>query len=193
VLGIASLFLNFVFVVGIVAIILGFVARTQARGGAGATRRMAEVGAGLGALSLVIGVFVVGALVHVARTYRTFATIEAGQCFNTVHGVLPHYDIVGCSQPHDAEAYGVVQATEPPGTPYPGLGGFSLDQAQCRSVRATYVGGNLDISRYEPTVLVPDVLAWDRGVRRLVCVVRSAAGGKLIGSVRGSAASGPAA
>ncbi|HEY2428466.1 MAG TPA: septum formation family protein [Acidimicrobiales bacterium] len=186
VVGIASLFLNFVFVVGLGAVVLGAVAITQARRGAASSRRMAAAGLALGVVSLVIGVFVVGAIVHVARHYRTIATLEPGQCFNTVHGVLPHYDVVGCSSPHDAEAYGIVEAGEPSGTPYPGIGGFSVDQARCVPLRVSYVGGTLDRSRYEPIVLVPNALAWDRGVRRMVCVVRSAAGGKLIGSVRGS-------
>jgi len=187
-LGLAALLLSFVFVLGAAAIGTGLVARGRSRSGGTRRRAMATTGAVLGVLSLVIGAAIIGLLVHVDQTDRTFTSLRAGECVDPAGGLLAHYTLTGCSKPHRYEAYGVVTALGPSGSPWPGAYGFGLDSTQCTPLILQYLDGPLDRSRLQTVELVPTQADWDRGIRRIVCVVEAAGGKRLVGSVRGSAA-----
>jgi hypothetical protein len=184
VVGIIAVVFGFVFVAGILAIILGLVAIGRASRSGGRTRALGIAGALLGVLSLGLGAIEVVGLVNLGQHYRTFDTLDAGDCFNVAHDLIPHYNLVNCGSPHDGEAYAVIKAQE--SGSYPGVDGFGADDPTCAAARQQYVDGNLNTSIYQPVTLVPNELAWDRGVRRLVCIVQSADGNRLTGSVRGT-------
>jgi Septum formation len=189
--------MSFVFIGGIVAVVFGLVARAQAgRAAPGRTRAMATIGAVLGALSLVLGTVIVVAIVGIVRTDRSLTTLRRGDCFDTVHGLLPHYHLHSCGGPHQMEVAGTFSDPAASGDPWPGLSGFGTDQPACAAAIGTYVGGTFDPARYRPYTLVPSERQWNLGTRRIVCVIQDPGGGALVGSARGSGtggASSPAA
>jgi len=187
-LGVAALLLSFVFVVGVAAIATGLVARARSRARGAGRRALATTGAVLGAVSLVLGAAIIALVVHVDQTNRTFTTLRVGDCVDPVGGLLAHYTLINCDKAHRYEAYGIVTALAPSGSPWPGADGFGLDATQCTPLVLQYVDGPLDRSRLDAIVLLPTEAEWDRGIRRIVCVVESADATKLVGSVRNSAA-----
>ncbi len=189
-LGVAALLLSFVFVVGVAALVTGLVARARSRARGAGRQALATTGAVLGAISLLLGGAIVGLLVHVDQTDRTFTTLRAGDCVDPVGGLLAHYTLTGCDKPHHYETYGVVTALDPSGSPWPGDFGFGLDATQCTPLVLQYVDGPLDRSRFQTVVLLPTEADWDRGVRRLVCVVEGVRAERLVGTVRSSGAAG---
>jgi hypothetical protein len=183
--------LSFLFVGGVVAVVFGLVARSQARRPAsGRTRGMATAGAVLGALSLVLGAVIVVGVVHVARTARSLTSLRTGDCFDSVHGLLPHYRLRSCAGPHEMEAVGVFSDASPDGTPWPGLTGFDVDRPRCGALTTSYVGGVPDPLRYRASTLVPSERQWSLGTRRVVCILEAPGGTSLVGTARGSARGG---
>ena len=187
-LGAAALLLSFVFVVGAAAIGTGLVARARSRTSGARGRVLATTGAVLGVISLLLGGAIIGLLVHVDHTDRTFTTLRAGDCVDPVGGLLAHYTLTGCNKPHRYEAYGVVTALDPSGAPWPGDFGFGLDATQCTPLVLQYVDGPLDRTQFRAILLLPTEADWDRGVRRIVCAVESSNSKRLVGTVRSSGA-----
>jgi hypothetical protein len=71
---------------------------------------------------------------------------------------------------------------------YPGTAALITEgSSQCPIAASTFLAGPVDRSRYTPTFYYPRKVSWDNGERRIICIVKSAAGSKL----RGSAGSGP--
>ena len=113
--------------------------------------------------------------------------VNVGECFDEEPNTLIA-TFVDCSQPHDAEAIGIVEYRVPEGTPYPGDSELiSFGDAMCRQAFAAYVGIDYEVSSYEMTVIRPSADSWAAGLRHGVCYVWSIDPARLTGSVGGTA------
>lgn len=92
-----------------------------------------------------------------------------------------------CSLPHQNE---VIQVLDPPeaGGPYPGEDPLlSFARRTCVESFEAYVGMSYEVSTLELGYYLPSPIEWEEGARRLGCYVFDVNGGKLVGSVAGSA------
>src|SRR4029077_17971228 len=114
--------------IGIVALILGLVARHQARSAPGGARAMGTVGAVLGGLSLILGGGIIAVIVHFGQTNRSLTGLRTRECFDSVRGLIPHYRVHSGSSPHQLEAFGTLDDPAPSDAAWPGLSGFGPDE-----------------------------------------------------------------
>ncbi len=118
-------------------------------------------------------------------------TLTTGTCLNDVQdGAELTIDTtrpVDCAVAHDNEVVASLPYTGDGGT-YPGqpaLNAFA--QTPCTDAFAAYVGISFDASTLDMFLITPTDGSWAKGDRQINCVVAAPAGGKLTGSVRGTA------
>ena len=116
-----------------------------------------------------------------------YADLRVGDCINVPDGAeIAALERLACSEPHDAEVFGVLAHPAEEGAPYPGsdtLVAFA-GEACLGQVFTDYVGVPRDRSQLKHFEIVPQQSAWDDGRRQLVCAVDADA--PLMGSIRGS-------
>ena len=117
-------------------------------------------------------------------------TLTAETCLNGIHegGTVTTATTraVSCAAAHDNEVVGSL--THPGAGSYPGMT-VLLDYGQnpCLDAFHAYVGLDFDASSLAMMEIVPTDLTWLKGDRLISCVVLTADGTKLIGSVKGTA------
>ena len=116
-----------------------------------------------------------------------YTELRVGDCID-----VPEGDDIGalqrlaCTDPHDAEVFGVLSHPADENVPYPGsdaLVAFA-GEACLGQVFTDYVGVSRDQSQLKHFEIVPQQSAWEDGRRELVCAVDADA--PLTGSIRGS-------
>lgn len=119
--------------------------------------------------------------------------LEVGDCFDVPDGTtVSDVDRVDCAAPHDEEMSARFFFTQPPGAPYPGDAAIDrISTRRCTGFRfRDYVGIAFDASELDAFGLTPSRASWEDTTdpdRLVQCVVASADGAKLTGSVQGSA------
>jgi len=116
-----------------------------------------------------------------------YSELRVGDCIDVPESDdIEALDLVPCSEPHDAEVFGVLSHPAEAGAPYPGSGALVAfaGEACLGRVFTDYVGVPRDRSQLNHLEIVPQQSAWDDGRRQLVCAVDADA--PLVGSVRGS-------
>lgn len=122
--------------------------------------------------------------------------VKAGQCFaapTEVKAQISDVNRVGCTQPHDQEAYAAVSypsASASGGaaasSDYPGDSAVAaFAQGACAQKFSSYVGVSYLDSSLFFTYLAPSARSWQDDDRTVLCFV-TAAGRQLKGSVKGS-------
>ncbi|WP_448071462.1 septum formation family protein [Georgenia yuyongxinii] len=116
---------------------------------------------------------------------------EPGDCFlvpEEITAELTQLTGVGCAEPHDQEAYAVVEYTPAEGADgYPGdavLKDFA--DGSCAAEFAPYVGVDYRDSSLFFTYLLPSVRSWEQGDDRSVTCFITTTGEPLVDSVEGS-------
>jgi hypothetical protein len=117
--------------------------------------------------------------------------VDVGQCFDTdqfAAGIaidLSSARVVDCANPHQQEAYAIVDQPADPGAQYPGddvLAAFADDR--CLAAFTPYTGVDYRASHYDIANAHPDEAAWDRGERRVICALHDADFAELTGSAK---------
>ena len=93
--------------------------------------------------------------------------------------------VTGCAQPHDGEVF---LSFTMPGATFPGY--FTIGDAQqdeCGSAFTDYVGVSWEQSKYTFDFDGPTEQTWASGDHQIVCTIKDPSGGKLTGSVKGTA------
>jgi Septum formation len=106
--------------------------------------------------------------------------LRQGDCFNGQNGI--GITIRACSSPHEAEVFATFPAIGPAAWP----GDMALqNQAEsgCGSRLAGYMNPDLAANALDQEFIYPDAVAWQAGVRTVICDVRSQ-DGPITGSVR---------
>ena len=110
-----------------------------------------------------------------------------GPCFDLEvdGGLVTGFDEVDCDGPRDVEAFFSAQFRD---ESFPG-DGYLADAAEhtCGEAFIVYVGATVEASRYSLDWLVPSAQTWADGDREAVCLVVSADGSPLTGTIKGSA------
>ncbi len=112
--------------------------------------------------------------------------VRVGDCFNDtdsssdeIHSVPG----VPCSEPHDNEAYAVVNLTI---DSYPeGDGMAELAYDSCMERFQAFVGKDYESSSLEIFTMYPSTESWKQDDREVVCALYDMNANKLVGSVKG--------
>lgn len=114
--------------------------------------------------------------------------VEAGDCFS-IEGLddIESVDVVPCEQPHEYEAFAVVEHPAGDDDPYPGED-ETLDYADdaCRDEFEAYVGAPYEVSELYITSVYPSEATWSLGDRAITCTLREEDEREVTGSARGS-------
>ena len=113
--------------------------------------------------------------------------IRAGDCFDDVSSFDEVSSLPGvpCSEPHDNEAFAVVELTS---ESYPeGDAMMQLAHDSCLKRFDSFVGKNYESSSLEILTLYPTAEGWKQSDREVVCAVYDMDAAKLVGSVKGLA------
>jgi hypothetical protein len=112
--------------------------------------------------------------------------VKVGDCFDDSAssgdeiGSLPG---VPCSEPHDNEAYALIDLTI---TDYPeGEGMYELAFASCMQQFEAFVGKDYDSSSLDIFTMYPSTESWKQNDREVICSVYDVDANKLQGSVKG--------
>ncbi len=143
-------------------------------------------------LIAMLGTTVLGAAVWfgLALAITPIPVLETGTCVNGIHigGDLTSssYRPVNCAPAHDNEVVGSVR--------YDGKGAYpggatllAFAQTPCANAFAAYVGIDFQLSSLEMIIVTPSDLSWVKGDRVIACVALAPDGGRLTGSIRGTA------
>jgi hypothetical protein len=191
VVGLASVVLFFLFLPALAALILAVVAGRRIKRSAGAKtgRALAGIGAGLGVLSILLGVVVVAALArsHLFEGhFTTYAGLRTGDCFDEPSGIIRLYRRLPCTHAHDRQVVGAVVDPAAADANYPETTALIAEgNGRCPSITSTFASGPVNPS-YSSSFLYPGQPRWDNGERRIICVVKRADGSKLTGSIQPS-------
>lgn len=113
--------------------------------------------------------------------------IRVGDCFDDSNSLDEVTDLPGvpCSQPHDNEAYAILDLTI---ASYPGGDGmFELANTACLERFEAFVGRDYDSSSLDIFALYPSQQSWKQDDREVVCAVYDMNAEKLEGSAKGRA------
>lgn len=121
-------------------------------------------------------------------------SIEPGQCFlapEEVEAQISDLEQVDCQDEHDHEAYAVIRYTGPgeeeAGDEFPGDEALTkFADGSCAADFGKYVGVDYLDSSLFFTYLLPSPRSWQEDDRAVVCLVTSAGGQPLTGSVKGT-------
>ena len=114
--------------------------------------------------------------------------VRAGDCFNdsgTVEGEISDVPGVPCSDPHDNEAFAVIELTI---DSYPeGDVMGELAQKSCLERFDAFVGRDYESSSLDYFTMYPSTESWKQNDREVICAVFDMETNKLVGSVQGRA------
>ncbi|MBF0696668.1 septum formation family protein [Actinomyces bowdenii] len=115
--------------------------------------------------------------------------ISVGQCLKdlgTSSQEVSQVPVVDCSEPHLYEVYA---ETELSGDQLPDQATMDSEaESACLGTGySDYVGVAFEESEYGTTYLTPSQDTWDAGDRKISCLITSADGSEMTGSVKGSA------
>ncbi|MDO5064408.1 MAG: septum formation family protein [Actinomyces bowdenii] len=115
--------------------------------------------------------------------------ISVGQCLKDLGASsqeVSQVPVVDCSEPHLYEVYA---ETELSGDDLPDQATMDSEaESACLGTGySDYVGVAFEESEYGTTYLTPSQATWDAGDRKISCLITSADGSELTGSVKGSA------
>ncbi|HSK61931.1 MAG TPA: septum formation family protein, partial [Actinomycetospora sp.] len=102
---------------------------------------------------------------------RPTLTTEPGRCLTWSRDDAADVREVDCAQSHLFESVGAVDATQPPGAPFPDDAAWQqLVTDQCTPAAQAYLQGRLDpAGRYRAGALKPTAAAWQEGDRTVRC------------------------
>jgi hypothetical protein len=107
--------------------------------------------------------------------------LRQGDCFNSGQNDLA-VTVLPCASSHDSEVFATFRLTE---SSWPGNTAVQAQaQAGCTDRIAGYMSPELAATSFDQEYFYPDQLAWQAGVRSVICEVRST-NGPITGSVRG--------
>jgi hypothetical protein len=119
--------------------------------------------------------------------------LVAGTCFDDgapQAGVpVPAAEVVAvdCAAPHQFEAFATVQHPAGRASPFPGVDGlYAWGSDACLAEFEGYVGVELSGSLFDITLIQPAEGDWDRGDRRVTCVLVRTDYEPMTGSQRGT-------
>lgn len=124
-----------------------------------------------------------GAIVD-AGTVDAFQ-IRVGDCFDDASSLDEITSLPGvpCSEPHDNEAYAVLDLSI---ATYPGdeaMGDLATES--CLARFESFVGANYDVSSLDVLSMYPTRESWQQKDREVVCSVYDINANKLVGSAKG--------
>jgi len=137
-------------------------------------------------VTLIAGALFFGAAVSIA----TMPELKTGTCLNDVHqdGDTLTVDTssgVKCSGTHDGEVVGTL--VHPGNGPFPGVPSLvTFGQTPCLDAFRSYVGVDFETSSLDMIVVVPTEITWAKGDRSIACLVITADGSRINGTVRGT-------
>jgi hypothetical protein len=195
--GIVGLVLFFMFVVSVVALVLGLIAASHAKRSPGVGSGLGRARAGwimgaigvAGFVALMVGAALTGGFesddIAVQR-------LDVGDCVDLadvsgpfeVVEELPRRD---CDEPHDAEVY-LVDTVTNEGDAYPGEATLTstIERMCTGQAFEDYVGVSYGLSSLELFYLYPTEESWGFGDRSYTCMAATADGSPLQESVEGS-------
>ena len=140
----------------------------------------------------MVGATILGAAVWfgIAFVASPIPTLTTGDCLNGIRAgaelTASAYRPVSCATSHDNEVFGSFESSAT--GPFPG-GDALLDAAQapCAAMFGSYVGIDFQASTLEAIIITPSDVTWVKGDRTIACVAIAPNGGKLTGSIRGTA------
>ena len=114
--------------------------------------------------------------------------VQIGDCFNDTESLDEEVNSlpgVPCSEPHDNEAYAVLDLTL---ENYPKGDAMSdLANESCMNRFEEFVGMDYDSSSLDIFAIYPSVDSWKQSDREVVCAVYDMNAEKLVGSMKGRA------
>lgn len=120
--------------------------------------------------------------------------VEAGDCFRApaeITAELTELRTVACADPHEQEAYAVVDYVTPDGSDPGGFPGDAVlkdfADGACIEHFAEYVGVDYRDSDLFFTYLLPSARGWEQGQDRAVTCFITTTGEQMTSSVRGTA------
>ncbi len=146
---------------------------------AGLILAVAVVAAAVTGISAVVSHHPRAAASHPLRD--TVFRFRPGQCLNSAPNGIGHVHALPCAQPHDAEIFGAFRVA---GHRWPGTAALAA-QAHTGCLRRlhSYLNPQLATTGLAVSYIYPDLGAWGRGERTVICEIRGTHG-KLTGSVR---------
>ena len=149
---------------------------------------MASLVRGLAAALLVT------AIISACSNAVPSSALKVGDCVNHTNttdadgNAIDSTVVVACSQAHEEEVFSVFDYPNATST-FPGYEAIgAIEQTQCESDFAGYVGVTWDQSdAYTINYAGPTEHDWAAGDRAIVCTLDDANGGKLTGPARGTA------
>ncbi len=145
----------------------------------------------------VLGVLFAGYLFYQRVQSATLVTqLESGECvsdfFSRAEGEFRNVFVVNttdCENPHAYEVFSTAENVfSEAGTNYPGIERtFAIGQEFCRAEYDAFVGGDFATSPWQVWTFVPTETRWDRGERKVQCLVGDAVQRQLVeGSLQGA-------
>lgn len=177
----------------VLVVVGGLIGGLFAIGGSAINVRLArlQIPAPVRAASMV-GVAALSAALYLgaALAIAPVASLTTGVCLNGVREgatvTAASSRAVDCAQPHDNEVVGTARYS--PDGAYPGDAALiAFGQKPCFDAFLAYVGTDYQTSVLDMTLVTPSDLTWVKGDRTIACVVSAPGGGRLTGSVRGTA------
>ena len=114
--------------------------------------------------------------------------VQVGDCFDDTESLDEEINSlpgVPCSEPHDNEAYAVLDLTV---ENYPEGDAMSdLANESCMNLFEAFVGMGYDSSSLDIFAIYPSVDSWKQDDREVVCAVYDMNAEKLVGSMKGRA------
>lgn len=179
--GIAGLFLFFLFVVPVVALVLGLVAASRGRHARGPGDALGRARAGwiLGAIGLagfvamMVGIGVTGGF---DDDQVSVLSLDVGDCVDLGNpdvqvDTIEELPVRDCDEPHDAEVFAVADLALS-SEEYPGTETVVAEvQRQCSGPTfEDYVGQDYQSSEIDVFTLYPTADGWDNGDQEYVCL-----------------------
>jgi len=113
--------------------------------------------------------------------------VKVGDCFDDSNSLEEITSLPGvpCSEPHDNEAYAVIDLTIDSYPAGDGMGDLATDL--CLEQFESFVGREYETSELDIFTMYPTSESWKQSDREVVCAVYSMDASKLTGSVKGRA------
>ena len=113
--------------------------------------------------------------------------VKVGDCFDDSNSFEEISSLPGvpCSEPHDNEAYAVIDLTIDSYPAGDGMGDLASDM--CLEKFESFVGRDYETSELDIFTMYPTEESWAQNDREVVCAVYSMDASKLTGSVQGRA------
>jgi hypothetical protein len=187
IVGIAGIFLFFVIVPSIVALVLGLVAASQIKNSRGQQTGLGMARAGwiLGLIGL-LGFAALIVAVVVAEDETAVFDLETGDCvrYEEVDSVevetVRTLPVVDCTETHTAEVVGIVELNPDRDREYPAESDLFPEAYQaCRAEFEDHAGRTLEGTDFDLAPIVADELAWRSERGTVICLAVDIDGGDL--------------